>query len=291
MRGRWIFALLLSAAGLQIVSAQPMPDSMWAFRDSIDQDAKFYYDMGFCDTLVINTGCYFPGSDTGAVYPTDTGDKYDSNYINFSYQFTDGYAGFKIFWDMGMSQYNATEYVAMYLVHKGPLPGHKVQMVWGRGEGCGSPVQYQVLGEFKSSTTWKKETIPFPANFKKTGLFELRFLVYNDDGTTSPTSGPGNLKVDDIGFVKQIAGVLPNGKTGPMAAGNKRFFVPAASGKVTLSVYSLQGEQLFKGLVDVSAGKQYSVNQFARSNSKISAELIHCVQISGAGVNISGKSW
>jgi hypothetical protein len=290
-----MLVLLLSAGSLQIASAQTMPDSMWIFKDSINDTEKYYYDqgLGFCDTPVINTGCFFisGGTDTGAVYVTDTGNKFDSNYINFSYQFTKGYAGFKMFWDVGMTQFDATQYGAMYLVHKGPLPGHKVQMLWVSSTGCGAPKVFQEFGEFKSSTTWKKEIIPFPAGFKKKGLFELRFLVYNDNGTTSPTSGPGNLKLDNIGFVNRGDAVLPNGKIGATTAADKRFFVPTVSGKVTLTVYSLQGEQLYKGLVDVSAGKQYSVNQFVRSNSKISAELIHCVQITGAGVNISSKTW
>jgi hypothetical protein len=237
-----ILIIMLFIASPHLGSAQIMPDSMWAFRDSINQDEKYYYDMGFCDTPVINRGCFNPGSDTGAVYPTDTGDKYDNNYINFSYRFTNGYAGFKIFWDMGMSQFNATEYSGMYLVHKGPLPGHKVQMLWVSSTGCGAPKVFQIFGEFKSSTTWKKEAIPFPADFKKTGLYELRFLVNNDDGTTSPTSGPGNLKLDDIAFIK---GTMKPAAPTPVSPSNNAAGVsvtPAImwSGSSGTTSYSLQ---------------------------------------------------
>jgi len=297
--------ILLTLAFLRGASAQIYPDTMWACKDSIPESVtQFYFQIGLCDTFVHNTGCW---NDTfnsaGPVTMADTGDRWDSSYINFNYQFTNakpGYAGFKIFWDNGFVAFNCKSYDSMYFVYKGPLPGHKVKMVWGQGGQCGGPILYEEMGEFKSSATWKKITVPFPAlrgnypqnlfpdsPFVKVGVFELRMLIYNDSSvTTSPTSAPGNLKLDDIGFIRKTTAVRD-----PMqlskAAGNSRYFVPTASGAVTLGIYSLQGEQLFKGFVDVAAGKRYNVGQFARNNSKLPAGWIHCIQISGAGVNIT----
>jgi len=175
-------------------------------------------------------------------------------------------------------------------------------MIWGQGGQCGGPILYEDFGEFKSCTTWTKTTVPFPLKsgnypqnpypdspFVKVGIFELRMLIYNDSSiTTSPTSAPGNLKIDNIGFIRKSTAVS-NPMHFPKAAGNTRTFVPKVSGKVTLAIYSLQGEELFRGPVDVTAGKRYDVHRFARSNSNLPAQWIHCVQITGSGVNIIGK--
>jgi hypothetical protein len=234
----------------------------------------------------------------------DTGAKWDSSYINFNYQFTNakpGYAGYKIFWDKGFVAFDARSYDSMYFVHKGPLHGHKVHMIWGQGGQCGDPINYQDFGEFKSSETWTKTTVPFPqlrgnapqnvspdSPFVKIGLFELRMLIYDDPSiTTSPTSAPGNFKIDNIGFIRKNTAVR-NPMHVQKTIGDSRSFVPMVSGKVTLAVYSLQGERLYKGIVDVAAGKSYNVAQFARNNSKLPEGLIRCVQISGSGVNITG---
>jgi hypothetical protein len=113
-------------------------------------------------------------------------------------------------------------------------------------------------------------------------------LIYNDSGNTSSTSAPGNLKLDNIGFIRAHTAVSYPMRT-PKAVGNSRFFVPPSSGKVTLAIYSLQGEQLYKGFIDVAAGKRYNIRQFARSKSNLPAQMIQCVQIRGAGVNIYEK--
>jgi hypothetical protein len=322
------FGIILALACLQGVSAQVFPDTMWACRDSIPEgDLQFYFQIGLCDTFVNNQGCWNSTLNSpGVITMADTGDKWDSSYINFNYQFNNdsvhlkgknplsgndttyhygprpGYAGFKIFWDNGFVAFNANSYDSLYFVYKGPLPGHKVHMIWGQGGQCGGPILYQYFGEFTSCTTWTKATFPFPEKsgnfpqnpnpdspFVKVGLFELRMLIYNDSTiTTSPTSAPGNLKIDDMGFIRKSTAVR-NPMHLPKAADNTRSFVPKVSGKVTLAVYSLQGEELFKGLVDVAAGKRYDVSRFVRNNSNLPTQWIHCVQITGSGVNITGK--
>jgi hypothetical protein len=251
--------------------------------------------MYLADTFPDNRGKFFM---------VDTGDAIDGMYINFNYQFGNphpGYAGFKIYWDNGVVSYYVDDYDSLIIWHKGPLPGHKVTMIWAQGSaGCGTPINYELMGEFKSSTTWKRESIPFPekrnygaapdSDFVKHGLFELRMLIYNDSstGTVGPTSPPGSLKLDNMYFLKKSSAVK-NVKLASRAAGNPQYFVPAVSGKVLLSIFSLQGEQLFKDHVDVAAGNRYSVSQFALKHSNLPAKWIQCVQISGVGVNITAK--
>jgi hypothetical protein len=321
------FGLILALACLQSVSAQVYPDTMWACRDSIPEgETVFYFQIGLCDTFVNNQGCWNGSLNSpDVVTMADTGDKWDSSYINYTYRFNNdsvhlkgknpssghdtifnygprpGYAGFKIFWDNGFVAFDARSYDSMYFVYKGPLPGHKVRMIWGQGGQCGGPILYEYFGEFKPCTTWTKATFPFPQKtgnypqnpypdspFVKVGIFELRMLIYNDSTVgTSPTSAPGNLKIDNIGFIRKSTAAVRNPMHAQKTIGGSHSFVPAVSGKVTLAIYSLQGEQIFKSLVDVTAGKRYNVDRFSRNNSKLPSSWIHCVQITGSGVNIT----
>lgn len=327
MNLRKSFGIIIALACLQGLSAQPFPDTMWACKDSIpENDLQYYFTIGLCDTFVNNQGCW---NDTlnsrGTITMADTGDKWDGAYINFNYRFNNdsvhlkgknsigvdtifnygprpGYAGFKIFWDKGYVVFNASSYDSMYFVHKGPPPGYKVHMIWGSGGQCHGPILYEDFGEFKSCTTWTKTTVPFPEKtgnypqnqfpdspFVKSGIFELRMLIYKDSSNaTVPMNAPGYLKLDDIGFIRAKTGVR-NPMQLPKGVGNSRFFVPTASGMVTLGIYSLQGEELFKGLVNVTAGKRYNLSRFTRNNANLPRGMIYCIQISGPGVNITQK--
>jgi hypothetical protein len=253
----------------------------------------------------------------------DTGDSQDgSKYVNFDYQFntdsvfstgktpsgTDtiyhyaprpGYAGFKFYWDMGYVRYYTASHDSMFLWHKGPLPGHKVQIILAQGGECGGPINYQVFAEFKSSPVWKRVSFPFPAKrgataefpdspFVKNGILEMRMLIYNETGN-APTSTMGCLKLDNIAFIKKSSAGVSRTGYAPKSISDARFFIPTVSGKVTLAIYSLQGEQLFKQPVDVVAGKKYDVGQFARKKANLPAGWIDCIQISGPGVNITRK--
>lgn len=284
MRIKGILILLLALGSLQTVAAQSNYDTLWLCRNT--DGCALWNDMLLADTSTL---------DTGKFVMTDTGDSQDgSEYINFDYQFTEarpGYAGFKVFWDYGVMSFYAEAHDTMVLWHKGPLPEHKVKLVWAQGSaGCGTPINYEDYVEFKSSADWKREAFGFPEGFVKNGLFELRFLIYNDPdaGGVSPTSGPGCLKIDNMFFKK----ASDNAVTNPMKAralSNARYFIPTISDKVSLTIFSLQGEQLFRQQVKVEKGKRYDVSRFARSNSNLPEKWIHCVQITGAGVNVTRK--
>jgi hypothetical protein len=272
-------------------TAAPSTDTSWLCRNTTPE--VMWIEMFLADTFPDNRGQFSM---------VDTGDAIDGPYVNFDYQFGNphpGYAGFKFYWDNGNMMFWVDDFDSLILWHKGPLPGHKVKMIWAQGSaGCGTPINYQTFGEYKSSTQWKRESLPFPEKrgdvsefpdspFVKNGLFELRMLIYNDSttGTTSPTSAPGNLKVDNMFFLKKSSSVRTP-EIVPKAVGNSRFFMPRVSGKVILSIYSLQGQLLFKKPVDVTAGTRYDVLKFARKKSSLSAGSIHTIHIRGAGVNI-----
>lgn len=287
------FGIIIALACLQSALAQTSNDTIWLCRDTTPE--IMYFKMCLADTFPDNRGGFTM---------VDTGDTFSGSYINFNYRFgnpSPGFAGYKVFWDSGRASYYVQNFDSMVLWHKGPLPGHKVKLIWAQGSaGCGTPINYECMGEFKSSTAWKRESIPFPvkrnygmapdSDFVKKGLFELRILIYNDSlgNDTSSISPPGDLKIDNIFFLKKQSGVITS-KFVSGAIGGPRFFVPTVSGKVTLAIFSLQGEQLFKENVDVTAGRRYDVGQFARNNSKLPARWIQCVQITGSGVNITRK--
>ncbi len=269
-------------------------DTIWLCRDTAPE--VMFYKMYLSDTFPDNRGMF---------YMVDTGDTFAGHYINFDYQFGNphpGYAGFKIFWDYGSCSFWMKPADSMVLWHKGPLPGHKVRMIWGQASaGCGTPINYQYFGEFKSSTTWKREIFGFPEKrnygsapdspFVTKGLFELRFLIYNDSssGNISETSEPGNLKIDNIYFIKNSTGVINHQLELIKKYDNSRYFIPTVSGIVTLSIFSLHGDLLSRKHIDVIAGKKYEVNKFARRNSKLPSKRIECIQINGSGVNITKR--
>lgn len=190
-------------------------DTIWTCR--ADTGEFYFSQMSLADTFPDNRGAFTM---------VDTGDMLDGKYVNFDYQFgTDsviligkdpntgaaityhcaprpGYAGFKFYWDNGASTFYVDNYDSMVLWHKGPLPGHKVKMVWAQGSaGCGTPINYEYFGEFKSSATWKRESFAFPPGFIKKGLLELRMLISNEETGGSPTSAKGNLKIDNMCFL------------------------------------------------------------------------------------------
>jgi hypothetical protein len=307
--------IILACACLQGAVAMANLDTLWLCRDSIPEGSpkELYFQMYLADTFPDNRGQF---------RTVDTGESHDgSRYVNFNYRFTTdsvhltgktpantdtaytigprpGYAGFKFYWDNGFVRFYTTGHDSMILWHKGPLPGHKVKMIWAQGGECGGPINYQVFNEFTSSAVWKRESFPFPQKrgetaefpdspFVRNGLLELRMLIYNETGD-SPTSDPGYLKIDNMCFIKASTAVKDS-KYLQKIMGNSRFFVPTVSGKVTLTIYSLQGEQLFKEPINVSAGKKYEVSRFARNNSHLPSSWIHCVKISGSGVNITRK--
>ena len=131
--------LILAFACLQSAGASDDPDTLWACRDTTPE--IIYFQMFTSDTFPDNRGMFSM---------TDTGDAIDGNYINFNYQFGNpnpGYAGFKIFWDYGIGSFWVVPYDSLVFWYKGPLPGHKVMMIWAQGSaGCGTAPSAETIG-------------------------------------------------------------------------------------------------------------------------------------------------
>jgi hypothetical protein len=165
---RWS-GIILVLACLHSAMAQ---DTVWMCRE--DTSEYWYTRMYLADTFPENVGPFDM---------VDTGDALEGKYVNFDYQFSNdsiclvdsvsqcssptgdtifrglrpGYAGFKFFWDCGAGSFWIADYDSMILWHKGPLPGHKVRMIWAQGSaGCGTPINYEYFGEFASSTSWTR---------------------------------------------------------------------------------------------------------------------------------------
>jgi len=200
-----LFVSLLLTATLLSVSAKTQPDSLWIFRDSLADDLLIYSDQVILSTTPNDSLPERISSinDSGIEYYKLAGNDETERgrYINFDYQFTNGYAGCRLLWMGYMRSFDVNEYDSMSFMHQGPLPGHKVELYWACHRN-GFPDKWQFFCEFSSSTEWKKECFQFPANFIKDSLFELRVLIHNDSGVISQNSPPGNLKLDDIGFIK-----------------------------------------------------------------------------------------
>ena len=71
---------------------------------------------------------------------------------------------------------------------------------------CGSPTTFHTIGSFSSSETWKTDYIKIPDEVRNIpeseilsrNYYELQVLVTNVDPNGSPTSAPGNLKIDNV---------------------------------------------------------------------------------------------
>lgn len=173
-------------------------------------------------TAAYGISVYDTAASPSVVIPeADTGDAFDSSYINFDYHFTNassalfgpGYAGLRFVWDWGATWIADTcikGYDSLVFVYKGLVPGHKVTAFIGASSGCAMPVVPFEIGSARSSAAWRKVSIPLPDSaivdsMATMGVCEMRFIINNDSGTTSDTSVMGNFKVDNIALVKKTA--------------------------------------------------------------------------------------
>lgn len=171
------------------------------------------------------------------IFETDTGASYNgSNYINLDYKFIadslfildkylnektnsydtvyksyrPGYAGFKLDWDGGITGFKLANYKGLVIAHKGPALNKKVTICFGYNTVCGSPTNFQTLGSFSGSTTWKLDTIIIPDSIvnvtdsQKTerNYYEMQVLITSTDG--SVTSPKETFKIDDVCLITEI---------------------------------------------------------------------------------------
>ncbi|MBN1306684.1 MAG: hypothetical protein JXA18_02115 [Chitinispirillaceae bacterium] len=209
------------------VVALPTMDPLWLYKDMTETIWNNFYLRDTCRTRSLFW-----------MYPTDTGDAYDGEYVNFDYQFSldtikiidefdsstvlysdyrPGYAGFKIDWDDGACGFTLAKYKYLAFTYKGPLPNHKITVRFGYNSGCGSATFFQTMGTVNASATWKRDSIRIPDSVrnipekekKDRSYYEMQVLINNVDPNDSPTSPPGNLKMDDIALVDTTSGADP----------------------------------------------------------------------------------
>jgi hypothetical protein len=312
MKFTWHTTALFIVLSFVSIFAKVSLDPLWIYKDLPDSE-RLYNVLAIYDTS--RSGEI---GDIVRTLPTDTGDKYDSSYINFNYRFTTdtlyvvdkyshdttyrgyrpGYAGFKIDWDNGVTGFSLAKYKYLILAHKGPLPNHKVTMRFGYNTVCGSPTFFQTIGSFAASSIWKMDTISIPDSLKNIpdsavsarNYYEMQVLITNASPTdTNKSSARGILKVDNIGFAGKTTGAINRSvMSAPMVA--RRSFIPLTNGLVVISAFSLNGELLYTTAVDVDAGKKYSINTFVKKHVPLSSSIIKCIKIKGAGIDILLRS-
>jgi hypothetical protein len=74
---------------------------------------------------------------------------------------------------------------------------------------------------------------------------------------------------------------------GPACSEN--FFIPAASGSVRVSAFSLDGALLYSKTIDVAGGKKYGIDGFVKKHVPLAPSILRCVKIQGTGIDILRK--
>ena len=210
------------------VLGQVSMDPLWLYKDLPDTEFTIF------NSLLIYDTCR--SMSIKQIYPTDTGDAFEGEYINLDYQFSadtmkiidpfdstfviysdyrPGYAGFKIDWDNGVTGFPVAKYRYLVFDHKGPLPNHKVTVRFGYNSGCGTPTTFHTIGTIAASDVWKRDSIRVPDSLlnlpdsvkEDMNYYEMQVLVNNaDPSDTNKTSAPGNLKIDNIALVDTGSG-------------------------------------------------------------------------------------
>jgi hypothetical protein len=292
-------------------------DPIWMYKDIVDTD-RVYYSLAVHDTCRTH--------DFNLITETDTGDKYDSSYINIDYKFSPdsiyfidpyslppygnkpdtiyrdyrpGFAGFKIDWDGGAGGFPLAKYKYLIFAHKGPLPNHKVTIRFGYNANCGDATIFHTIGSVAASSAWKIDTIVIPDSVRNVSdsaaavrhYYEMQALINNvNPADTNKSSARGCFKIDNINLAGMKSGVINRNLTVARTV-SKMSFIPSTNGPVRISAFSLSGELLYCAKVDVVAGKKYTVGNFVRTHAPLSPSLIQCIKIKGAGIDILQKVW
>ncbi len=197
-------------------------DPSWMFSDTSDY---LYQNFQYCDTT--RTGDWNCLALNSGQLP-DSGDAWDSTYINFDYKLVNDtfkvfdefdteliryqdyrrcVAGFKTAWEGGMVGFPLPRYKHLVFAHKGPNAKHKVTVrTWFNDGSCGAPSFNEFVGTFNASDTWKLDSIEIPEAIRNKAdkerntsqYYEFVFIITNIDENDYTESEPSNLKLDDI---------------------------------------------------------------------------------------------
>jgi hypothetical protein len=269
-------------------------DTQYFFRDTLLPDSTIT--ISVLDSTTVLT-C------TNATFLSDTGGPTGAQYINYYYKFRNSWAQLPFVWTgwQGLDSALVIPYKYLMVVYKGLLPTHQISMnffygAWsnppdsarhatdsiknktGAGDGVGTLAA--------SPNEWKTVIIKIPDSVN---MVRITGLILAIGGAPSQTSDVGNLKVDRISLL--VNAELPvRYKASPRIGPMDRFtFIPKTTGKVTISVYSLKGEQLYSKSIGVDANKVYSVKQLAKRYCGAASPQVRLLKIKGAGVDINQR--
>ena len=193
-------------------------------------------------------------------------------------------------------------YKYLMIVYKGMLPYHQASLnffygTWGmdsvtkvddslknlRGAGDG-------VGTLYASPEWKTVIIKIPDSVSMARITGLTIAIGNAQGGPGKLSPVGNIKVARVALLLNAALPVKYQANQKNALNNRYVFTPTG-GKVSITAFSLKGEELFCKDVDVRAGTRYSIRQFVRNTMGLSASQVRMVKIQGQGVNLTTRIW
>jgi hypothetical protein len=218
MLGCFFFALsILAMAGTTFAQTDTMPlsDSVkttWLYTDEYGSPA--YSGIEIVDTSS-NGPPYSVGIDvSGNSILRDDG--YDTsatimNYFDYKYQFTAGWAGFKLMWEDRDWSWDVRGYDSLIIKYIGPLAQHKVTVFLGESFDRYEPAFVDSVGVLPNnyaaiygSAAWRTVALPIPqapAGALRHYLREVRFIIHNTSGAAL-TSPEGFFALDKVGFKK-----------------------------------------------------------------------------------------
>ena len=271
--------------------------SQTILRDSIDDPIV---DIVTNYTTIIDSNIIAFCGETDFI--TDTGGITEGAlYFNYYYKFRNYWAQLPFVWNnwQGYDSLTVIPYTDLLITYKGLLPVHQIQLgffygTWGAfadtmktflklGDGVGTLVA--------SPDEWKTVIIHIPDSVTLPGITGITLSIENvPNGGGAQTSEVGNLKID------QIALLTPDNPTRHMKSlrgvRHDRFhFVPKTAGRVSVSVFSLNGALLGTKTLSVDPSRRYSIRQLAQIENSMASGQVRIVKIQGAGVNLKERIW
>jgi hypothetical protein len=146
------------------------------------------------------------------------------------------------------------------------------------------------VGMLYPATDWETAIIKIPDSVNLPGVTGLIFAIGNATGGPGKTSPVGHLKIARIALLINATIPVKYQAASKNTINNRYMFTPAG-GNVSVTAFSLKGEELFNRNVTVKAGMKYSIRQFMRGTLGLSASQVRLVKIKGEGVNVSTKMW
>ncbi|MBN1130418.1 MAG: hypothetical protein JXA71_15605 [Chitinispirillaceae bacterium] len=302
MNVRKVLGEALIVTAIAAVATLSAPPGLWMYTD--EYGSPGYSGVELVDTMWLGPP-YEATDSTFGILRDDAYDYTESVMAHFKwpYQFTKGWAACKLIWEDRDWAWEAYGYDSLVIKYIGPLATHKIDIYFGLAFTRFDSAFVEYIGSIPanpvsiySSEAWKTVTLPLPPAPTNTPidsmrkyLREVRFIIHNADGETSLTSPQGYFYLDKVGLVKASgAGTVTRNRM-PATVSGRTAFVPASSGRVMLSLFTIDGKELFRKPVEVMAGCRYDITRFATGNAPFLAQQARIVRITGQGLAIQER--